>query len=78
MSGDRTKFRYECKLIYGVHPEGILEIKFHDKNKKNSFFGKTQTKLMELCKMANKTDEIKCVVLHGGNLFSTGNDVEAF
>ena len=78
MSGDRSKFKYDSKLIYGLHPEGIFEIKFHDTKKKNSFFGKTQRKLVELLHYANLDDRVKCVVLHGGALFSSGNDVEAF
>jgi hypothetical protein len=48
MSGDRTKFQYSSKLIYGVHPEGIMEIKLHDYKKKNAFFTKTMNKLAEL------------------------------
>ena len=32
----------------------------------------------ELCQYANQTDDVKCVLLHGGDLFSSGNDVEAF
>jgi peroxisomal 3,2-trans-enoyl-CoA isomerase len=78
MSGDRSKFKYDSKLIYGLHPEGILEIKIHDPKKKNSFFGKTQSKLIELFHYANTDDRVKCIVLHGGSLFSAGNDVEAF
>ncbi len=48
MSGDRTKFKYDSKLIYGLHPEGILEIKLHDPKKKNAFFKKTMNKLCDL------------------------------
>lgn len=78
MSGDRTKFKYECKLIYGLHPEGILEIKFHDAKKRNSFFEKTMRRLGEILDEATIDDRIKCVVLHGGEVFSAGNDLEAF
>ena len=78
MSGDRTKFHKDRKLIYGLHPEGIFEIKIHDPKKKNAFFLKTMQKFAELFDYANKDDNVKCVVLHGGENFSAGNDVAAF
>ena len=78
MSGDRTKFQYSSKLIYGVHPEGIMEIKLHDYKKKNAFFTKTMNKLAELMQYANSDPKVKCVVLHGGKFFSAGNDLEVF
>lgn len=78
MSGDRTKFKYESKLIYGLHPEGIFEIKIHDPKKKNAVFKKSMTKMAELLEFASKSEEVKCVVVHGGEIFTVGNDVEAF
>ena len=78
MSGDRSKFQYGSKLIYGVHPEGILEIKLHDPKKKNSFFVKTMIKISELMEYANSDPKVKCVVIHGGKFFSAGNDLEVF
>jgi Delta3-Delta2-enoyl-CoA isomerase len=78
MSGDRSKFTYASKLIYGLHPEGILEIKIHDPKKKNAFFIKTMIKISELMQYANLDPKVKCVVLHGGKFFSAGNDLEAF
>ena len=78
MSGDRSKFTYESKLIYGLHPEGVFEIKIHNPKKKNSFFNKTMLKLGDLFIAANKDDNIKCILLHGGDIFCTGNDIEAF
>ena len=65
-------------MIYGLHPEGILEIKLHDPKKKNAFFNKTMIKLIELMEFANKDPKVKCVVIHGGKFFSAGNDLEAF
>jgi enoyl-CoA hydratase/carnithine racemase len=65
-------------LIYGLHPEGILEIKIHDPKKKNAFFHKTMIKIVELLGYANKDPKVKCVVIHGGKFFSAGNDLEAF
>ena len=50
----------------------------HDPKKKNAFFFKTMQKFVELFEYANKDDNVKCVVLHGGEIFSAGNDVEAF
>ncbi len=50
----------------------------HDPKKKNAFFFKTMQKFAELFDNANKDDRVKCVVLHGGEIFSAGNDVEAF
>jgi len=78
MSGDRTKFKYASKLIYGLHPEGILEIKLHDPKKKNAFFHKTMMKFIELMEFANNDPKVKCVVIHGGKNFSAGNDLEVF
>ncbi len=78
MSGDRSQFKKQNKLIYGLHPEGILEIKIHDPKKKNAFFLKTMIKFTELFTEANNDDKVKCIVVHGGQTFSAGNDVEAF
>ena len=78
MSGDRSQFKKKSKLIYGLHPEGILEIKIHDPKKKNAFFYNTMVKFAELFTEANNDDKVKCIVLHGGQMFSAGNDVEAF
>lgn len=78
MSGDRTKFKKEKKLIYGLHPEGILEIKIHDPKKKNAFFLQTMVQFQKVFQLANEDDRVKCIVLHGGEDFSAGNDIEAF
>lgn len=50
----------------------------HDPKKKNAFFHKTMIKLDELMQYANKSQKVKCVVIHGGKFFSAGNDLEAF
>jgi enoyl-CoA hydratase/carnithine racemase len=55
-----------------------LEIKLHDPKKKNAFFEKTMSRLIDLLELANRVDRVKCIVLHGGEIFSAGNDVEAF
>lgn len=78
MSGDPSIYKYEKKLIYGVHPEGILEIKIHNPKKKNAIGAKAMQKFRELFEWANTNDSIKTIVIHGGEIFSTGNDVELF
>ena len=75
---DRSHFKRECKLIYGMHPSGLLEIKIHNPKKKNAIFAKTHKKLAELFRQANTDESIKCILLHGGDYFSAGNDLEAF
>ena len=44
MSGDRSKFKRDRKIIHGIHPEGILEIILDNQQKKNAFFRKTMGK----------------------------------
>jgi len=78
MSGDRSKFKEENNILYGIHPEGILEIKFHNPKKKNAWSKDTQAKMAELMKMANKDENIKVVFMHGGSYYSSGNDLGAF
>jgi enoyl-CoA hydratase/carnithine racemase len=46
--------------------------------RKNAFGGNTQNRLAELFTIANKDDNVKCVLLHGGEYFSSGNDLSAF
>lgn len=78
MSGDRSKFIRDRKIIHGIHPEGILEIIFDNPKKKNAFFTKQLARITELFIQANLDDSVKCVVIQGGEFFSAGNDVEAF
>lgn len=77
-SFDRSHFKSECKLIYGMHPSGLLEIKIHNPSKKNAIFEKTHKKLADIFRKANLDDKIKCILLHGGDYFSAGNDLDAF
>lgn len=78
MSGDRSKFTEDSNLLYGVHPEGIMEIKSHNPKKRNAWTKETQAKMVELFKIANQDDSIKVVLLHGGSYFSSGNDLSVF
>lgn len=66
MSGDRSTFKSSKKLIWGLHPEGILEIKINNPYKQNSFFIKTMKGMTDILEEANSDPRVKCVVLHGG------------
>jgi enoyl-CoA hydratase/carnithine racemase len=64
---DRSHFKEEDQLLYGIHEkEGILEIKIHNPKKKNAFAGNTQMKFTEIFTNANTDDRIKVIVIHGG------------
>jgi enoyl-CoA hydratase/carnithine racemase len=70
----------EKSLIYGkskTHP-GVFEIKFHNPKFKNALGLELEIKLTELIKLAENDDEIKLIVLHGGQYFSSGNDLSVF
>lgn len=67
----------ECNLIYGKrksHP-GLFEIKFHNPKRKNAIGTDPERRLGELVKQAGEDDEVKVILLHGGNYFSSGNDL---
>lgn len=71
-------FKEECNLRYGVPQEGLLEIKFNNPRRKNAFGMETQVKLQSLFIQANEDPTIKCILLHGGDFFSSGNDLSIF
>ncbi|CDW83026.1 peroxisomal-trans-enoyl-isomerase [Stylonychia lemnae] len=78
MSVNRSSFKQEDQLFYGVHPDGILEVKFNNPSKKNAWTKDTQVRLTQIFKQANKDDNVKVVFLHGGSYYSSGNDLSAF
>jgi enoyl-CoA hydratase/carnithine racemase len=78
--GTPQGYIFEQSLIYGKsksHP-GVFEIKFHNPKFKNAIGLDPEKKLTELIKIAENDDEIKMIVLHGGQYFSSGNDLSVF
>lgn len=71
-------FIEEAYLIYGMRTEGLLEIKFHYPKRKNAWTAETNLKLIEILRNANKDEQVKCVLIHGGEFYSSGNDLSGF
>ncbi len=74
----RLGFQEQAGLLYGLHPNGVLEIKFNNPRIRNAFGMETQLKIVELYEYANKEDKVKVVFQHGGAYYSSGNDLGAF
>ena len=73
-------FVIEEQLCFGMrksHP-GLFEIKIHNPSKKNAIGTPPERKLYELINAAQEDENIKVILLHGGNFFSSGNDLSMF
>jgi len=57
--------------------ENLLEIKFHNARRKNSTTGAGQFLISKIINDAQKDEKIKVILIHGGNFFSSGNDLSA-
>lgn len=78
--GTPAGLQYDRGLIYGhraSHP-GLFEIKFHVPKTRNAITADMQKKLCEVIKIAEDDEEIKCIMLHGGKYFTSGNDINVF
>ena len=73
-------FVIEEQLCFGMrksHP-GLFEIKIHNPSKKNAIGTPPERKLYQLIDAAQDDEKIKVILLHGGNFFSSGNDLSMF
>lgn len=73
-------FKIEDHLCFGMrksHP-GLLEIKIHNPVKKNAISGVPEKRLTQLILDAQADENVKVILLHGGNFFSSGNDLSMF
>ena len=73
-------FQYKERTVWGMrktHP-GLLEIKIHFPPRKNAVNGESMLLVANIINEAQKDKNVKCIMLHGGRFFSSGNDLMAF
>ena len=73
-------YKLNTNIIYGKrasHP-GLFEIKLHSPKNRNAISYPMQLKLAALLKEAEADEDVKCILLHGGKYYSSGNDLSMF
>ena len=73
-------FVLEDQMIYGMRKEypGLFEMKIHNPKKKNAIASIPELKMKQLVEAAQDNEDIKVILLHGGNFYSSGNDLTLF
>ena len=73
-------YKIADNIIYGKHKNypGLFEIKLHNPKYRNAITLNMYTKLGDLIHMAEDDDDVKCILLHGGKYFCSGNDISMF
>ena len=54
----------------------MFEIKFHSPKDRNALTGQAQALLTKLFTIVNDDKNIKCVVIHGGKYYGSGNNLK--
>lgn len=68
-------FKLEDGIAYGSRVAGLFEIKFHSENK-NALTVEGSAVLARLLSAASSDVTVKCVLLHGGRYFGSGNNLK--
>lgn len=62
-------------VAWGSRVEGLLEIAYFNIKKKNASTTESQLQIGFLIEKAQKDENVKVILFHGGSFFSSGNDI---
>jgi enoyl-CoA hydratase/carnithine racemase len=68
-------FNLEHGVAYGSRVKGLFEIKFHGENK-NAMTTESNVVLARILTFASSDPNTKCVLMHGGKYFGSGNNLK--
>ena len=71
-------YKLQDGLCYGSRVPGLLEIKYHNPQKRNAIFETTHERFAQIINNCQNDEDVKVILVHGGLFYSGGVDISAF